>query len=320
MAGAWVRAERGRFAPWLAGAMMAGAASFFVLRADPPWWAGAVGVAAAVAACALVWRRPARAAALVALAVALGFASGQAAVWRAAPVVGLPSRAVLLTAAVRGVDVLPDGRRLVLQDVRLGEDGPLRRTVRVRMKRGDGTEVAAGDRVELRAVLRAPAPPAYPGAWDLQRDEYFAGIAGGGTALGPVRVMEHAAPSGLAATVQSVRDAVARRAMAAIPGPAGTVAATLLTGSAAAIPQADRAAFRDSGLAHLLAVAGLHIGIIMGLVMGATRLGLAAWPTRRCIGRRSPSRPGRRWWRGRHTWCWRGGTCRPSARSRWRAW
>ena len=50
-----------------------------------------------------------------------------------------------------------------------------------------------------------------------------------------------------------------------------------MTGGTAAIPQADRAAFRDSGLAHLLAIAGLHIGIVMGLTFGATRLGLALW-------------------------------------------
>ena len=51
----------------------------------------------------------------------------------------------------------------------------------------------------------------------------------------------------------------------------------LFTGLGTAIPPEDRAAFRDSGLAHLLAVAGLHIGIVMGLVMGATRALLASW-------------------------------------------
>jgi competence protein ComEC len=33
----------------------------------------------------------------------------------------------------------------------------------------------------------------------------------------------------------------------------------------------DRAAFCNFGLAHPLAVAGLHIGIVMGLAMGLTR-------------------------------------------------
>ena len=277
--GAWVEAERGRFAPWLAAAMIAGAGSYFALRAEPQGWIGGAAVLGASALCAVTWRSLARGAGLLVLAAALGFAAGPVASWRALPVVDLPSRAVVLTAAVRGVDALPDGRRLVLRDVRLAPGEPaLARIVRVRAKRGDATPVVAGDRIEVRALLRAPAPPAYPGAWDLQRDEFFAGVAGGGTALGPVRVMEHAAPSGLASWAQALRDGVAGRAMAALPGSRGAVAATLLTGSTAAIPLEDRAAFRDSGLAHLLAVAGLHIGIVMGLVMGATRLGLAAWP------------------------------------------
>ncbi len=63
----------------------------------------------------------------------------------------------------------------------------------------------------------------------------------------------------------------------ALPGSPGAIAATFLTGSTYAIPQADRAAFRDLGLAHLLAVAGLHIGIVMGLIFGLTRLLLACW-------------------------------------------
>ena len=243
-------------------------------------WAGPAGLAGSVALLVAAWRgQVVRGAALALMALALGFASAQWAAGRAAPVEVLPARAVVLSAVVRGVDILPDGRRLVLEDVRLGPDQPaLRRLIRVRMKRGDATEVAAGDRIEVRAVLRPPAPPAYPGAWDLQRDGWFNGVGGGGTALNPVVVRERAAAGGWASWAQGVRDAVGQRAMAALPGPAGAVAATLLNGSTRAIPQRDREAFRDSGLAHLLAVAGLHIGIIMGLFMLSTRLGLAAWP------------------------------------------
>lgn len=275
----WVERERGRFAPWLAAGLVAGTAGYFGVREEPPVWAGVAAVLAAVAACALTWRGLARGAALMLLALALGFLAGQIGSWRVLPGVDLPGRAAIVTASVRGVDVLPDGRRLVLDQVRLdGNEVPLPRAVRMRMKRGDGTPIATGDRIQVRALLRGPAPPAYPGAWDLQREEYFNGLAGGGMALGPVQVLERGLPSGLAARVQGVRGSVGARAMAALPGSSGTIAATLLTGATAAIPASDRAAYRDSGLAHLLAVAGLHIGIIMGLVMGTVRLGLAAWP------------------------------------------
>ena len=63
-----------------------------------------------------------------------------------------------------------------------------------------------------------------------------------------------------------------------MPGPAGAVAAALLTGGQSAIPAVELAAMRDSGLAHLLSVSGLHIAIVMGLSFGLLRLLLALLP------------------------------------------
>jgi competence protein ComEC len=275
-----IEAERGRFVPWLSVAMIAGVLLYFMLRAEPPGWWALSGMLAAVALCALGWRsRLARAAGFVAVAVALGFGSAQWAAGRAPPTETLPTRAVVVRAVVRGVDVLPEGRRLVLQGATLDQaDAPLRRTVRVRLRQNDITPVEPGDTVSIRALLRPPAPPAYPGGWDQQRDAWFGGLGGGGYALGAVTIVQHAPPDGWGARAQALREAVAARSMAALPGAAGAVSATLLTGLPQAIPEADRAAFRDSGLAHLLAVAGLHIGIVMGLFMVAVRRGLAAWP------------------------------------------
>ena len=280
---AWAEGERGRFVPWLPVFMGGGVVLYFALAEEPSRWAGLAAALFFVAACIPAWRYPLpRAAALAGLAAALGFLSAQGATWRALPIEALPSRAVVMTGLVRGVDTLPDGRRLVLDGVRTTEasgaaGGPLARKVRVRMKRGDLTEVSAGDRVQVRAVMRPPAMPAYPGAWDLQRDAFFAGIAAGGTALNPLVVLERLPPSGPAAGLQALRDGIGRRVMAGIAGAPGAIAATFLTGTTVAIPQRDREAFRDSGLAHLLAVAGLHIGIVMGLVLGLTRLLLACW-------------------------------------------
>jgi len=285
----WVEAERGRFVPWLSVCMGAGVVAYFDQRAEPNAWTRAAAVLVALLACVAAWRVPVgRALALAGLAASLGFLSSQAATWRALPIEALPTRAVILTGTVRGVDLLPEGRRMTLADVRLDPDKPpLARVVRVRLHRADMATIEAGDRVRVRALVRPPSPPAYPGGWDLQRDAFFAGLGGSGYALNPSEVLERAPPRGASATLQGVRDWIAGRAIAGLPGPAGAVAATLLTGTTTAIPQRDREAFRDSGLAHLLAVAGLHIGIVMGLVMGATRFALALseraalhWPTK----------------------------------------
>lgn len=275
---AWAEAERGRFMPWIPVCMALGVLLFFWLRADPPRWAGGVAVGLCSAATALAWRSlGGRMAAVAAVAAACGFLAAQTATWRALPGAELPRTAVIVTGTVRAVDILPDGRRLVLDGVRLGESDPIVRRLRVRFKKGDQTAVVAGDVVRVRALMRPPAGPSYPGGWDLQREAYFNGLGGGGTALGVMTVLDHNAPAGLSAMIQAARDAIGQRVMASISGPPGAIAATFLTGSTLAIPQADRAAMRDSGLAHLLAVAGLHIGIVMGLVFGATRLALAAW-------------------------------------------
>ena len=268
-------AERGRSMPWLAVFMATGVLGFFVLLQEPPSYAGPVLLSASAGLLLLLRRRAvAGAAAMAILATAAGFASAQFATQRAPGLLMLPQKATMVVATISGIEQLPEGRRLTLSGAQLAGGPALARSLHVRLRGTDATVLATGDPVRVRTVLRPPAPPAYPGAWDLQRDAYFSGLGGSGTALGLVERLGSQAEAG-AGWWQGVREAIAARFMAGLPGPEGTVAATLFTGLGTAIPADDRAAFRDSGLAHLLAVAGLHIGIVMGLVMGVARFGLA---------------------------------------------
>ena len=269
-------AERGRFMPWLGAFMITGALGYFALDHEPPAYAGPVLATSAVAMVVLLRRQAVgRAAAAALLALSVGFASGQWATSRAPAPLVLPRKATLITATVLQVDELPTGRRLVLGDAHLDGGPVLPRILHVRLRNTDAGTIEGGDTIRVRAVLRPPAPPAYPGAWDLQRDAFFNGLGGSGMALWPVERLAQPGQSSLRRWVMNLRQIVADRIMAGLPGVKGAVAATMLTGLGTAIPTDDRAAFRDSGLAHLLAVAGLHIGIVMGLVMGATRFALA---------------------------------------------
>ena len=91
--------------------------------------------------------------------------------------------------------------------------------LRVRLKKGDTQEVATGDTVRLRALVRPPMPPAYPGAWDLQRDAWYSGQAGSGYALGPVERIAETPPSGSDAPgAAAAREIIARHIAAVRAG------------------------------------------------------------------------------------------------------
>jgi len=287
-------AERGRFVLWLPVFMGIGVLTYYGLRSEPPAWIGArlAGAGFAAALCSPNRRLP-RAIGFSLGFAALGFASAQFATARLPPIeADLPGRARMATGVVQAVEVLSHGRRITLGDVVLTADErpsarasrvranpvePQRlvRMARIRLAAGDDTPVETGDMVQVRAMARLPPPPALPGGWDTQRDAFFAGIGISGYALGGLRITGHESPGRFGARVQSLREIVARRVAAAVPGAPGAVAVTLLTGASRGIPEADHDAFRASGLAHLLAVAGLHIGIVMGFALGSARILLA---------------------------------------------
>ena len=275
---------------WLPVFMAAGVLTYYDLRFEPPVWTGAAMAVPAVLAAIVARERPWQRAALAALAaITIGFTAAQFATARALPpLAALPTHATQVTGTLRAVEALPDGRRVTLEDVRL-DDGPLPlpRFLRIRLRREDHAELNTGDTVRIRALVRAPGPPAYPGGWDIQRDAFYAGLGGSGFALGPVESLAQGTPAAPLRMVQRLREIIAGRVAAAIPGSAGAFAVTLLTGFQNEMPLADHDAFRAAGLAHLLAVAGLHIGIVMGFAMLLARTAFAAsehaslfWPTK----------------------------------------
>jgi competence protein ComEC len=126
--------------------------------------------------------------------------------------------------------------------------------------------IARGGTVRLRARLSPPPSMALPGSYDFARDAWFKGIGGVGRALGPVEVLTPSAPGGLELT----RDRLGRQVRDRMPGSSGTIATALATGDKSAVSKADADAMRRSGLAHLLAVSGLHIAAVVGAAMLVT--------------------------------------------------
>jgi competence protein ComEC len=264
-------AERGRLFLFVPVAMGSGVLVYFDLTREPPMWISIALIVAAAGLLGSTWRYAMpRAVAVLALAAVLGFGRAQVQTLAMPPLLVVSHHGVSIEGQVVGVDLLPTGRRIRIAAPRLNGGPAQSRSVRVKLRRGDDTAVKAGDTVRLRALLFGPSRPAYPGGWNFGRDQYFAGLGAVGFAISPLDVTV-IAPPGWLSGLRQVREAIAARVLADMPLDTGSIAATLLTGFEDAIPPEERQDFITAGLAHILAVAGLHIGIVMATLYALAR-------------------------------------------------
>src|SRR5690606_21423232 len=119
--------------------------------------------------------------------------------------------------------------------------------------------ITAGDRVAVKLSLRPPAKPLLPGAYDFARYAYFDRIGAVGFTLGDIRIIEKAADTGLASHIASLRQRIRERITSGLAGEEGAVAAALLVNDRGSISKDVLEAMRESGIAHLLAISGMHL-------------------------------------------------------------
>ncbi len=270
--------ERERLVLWWPVLAIAGVAAYFSLPVEP--WAGWGPIALLSASlAAFACRRH-----LLAFVIAVGLA-GAAFGWTVsqlrvlaveAPMLDRETGSVALSGQVTRVE--PRGgtaARLVLEHVTIDDWRAESTPRRVRVHVADASGISIGDVIEGRAVLRPPPPPALPGGYDFQRAAFFDGIGAVGFTLGRPDVQATDDSDPLAA-LQQTRLGLTEAIRAALPEETGAVAAALVTGQRGAIGEDVVAAMRDSGLAHLLAISGLHIGIVAGFAFFLARAMFAA--------------------------------------------
>ncbi|NNC36019.1 MAG: DUF4131 domain-containing protein [Hyphomonadaceae bacterium] len=136
--------------------------------------------------------------------------------------------------------------------------------VRIRLKPGD---FKAGDTVQVRAVLNQPPDPAIAGGYDPARRAFFEQIGGYGFAVGVPEVIDfhpRSVVNILRVRLVKFRYAMSQHIQARAPPRTSGLQAALLTGDRSAIPEEQERYLRDAGLAHLLAISGMHMGLLAG--------------------------------------------------------
>ena len=278
-------AEGARASLWLPVCLGLGIAGYFALPQEPPPWLPLPFALGLAALAGLAWQRPAlRAPALALGLLGLGLLVAMLRTQSvAAPVLAEELGPRWVSGQVVQVEIVESRPRLLLADPTVSglpaEATPAR--LRLRLLR-PLSDLRPGDFVSLRAVLRPPPEPAAPGAFDFARRAYFQRLGAVGYAVTAPRIDGSAAGGdwsrGFRIAWAAARQALGQRITAALDGVPGAVAVALITGDRSAIPEAVLEDMRISGLAHLLAISGLHLGLVAGLVFFAARAGLALIP------------------------------------------
>ncbi|MBN9553730.1 MAG: ComEC/Rec2 family competence protein [Alphaproteobacteria bacterium] len=239
-------AERQRWPLWLPVLLGAGAGLYFAWPAEPPVWLGwALALLSGASAVVAVRSHQAWARAGLALVAALTLGFGAAKLREArvaAPVLEKPMVAHL-TGRIVALDWGQSGLRIILDQVRSG---------------------------------RLPDPPA------RVRLLVFARIGATGFAYGAPTPVPLARPlhlwERLPILIEDLRAGLTRRIRAELPESQGAIASAIITGERGGIAPEDEAALRDAGLAHVLAIAGLHMALVGAGLFWLARALLAAVP------------------------------------------
>ncbi|OAN77470.1 competence protein [Jannaschia sp. EhC01] len=272
--------QRGAMMPWSAVALGCGVALYFSLPVEPGVPAYAVAVCVALVAATLgLWSREVLGPMGMAVSlVALGFCvAGFRAHSVAGPVIDFRYYGAI-EGRIVGIDRSnSDAVRLTLDQVRLDDVRNTPRRVRIALHGDQGFMAPQpGAIIFTTGHLSPPGGAAEPGGFDFQRHAWFQSIGGVGYTRAPVLLLEP--PEDGVAPLFTLRMGLSSAIQSQIAGQPGAFAAAVLTGDRSGLSQASTQDMRDSNIAHLLAISGLHMGLLTGFVYAALRTLLALIP------------------------------------------
>jgi len=208
----------------------------------------------------------------VALFISLGFAAATYEAHDVAgPVLNDIRRPVEVTGSVVSIEPSAGTHyRMTISPTKMSRLAPGRypKTIRVTV-RTKGDIVYPGDLVSLVARLQAPSGPVIPGGFDFAQRAWFSSLGAIGYAISPVTLVNAGHPKELdfAENVARSRVQLIHHLSKQVDSEAGLMAVALMTGARSILTEETRDDMRAAGLAHLLAISGLHIGLVAGSVL-----------------------------------------------------
>lgn len=196
--------------------------------------------------------------------------------------------AAAISGEILEIDASDKKRRILIRILDgTAEGGILPHQVRVSDRFGK-VKAEPGDIINADVFLLPLPSPTHAGAFDFQRQLYFQGIG----AVGYIRDVEEITKSDkgwfIKRAAENVRFALGQEILDAAPDEAAGFLLAIMTGERKALSKGLQEDMRRSGLAHLLAISGLHMGMLGGTLfflirfLGALSPRIAlTWPVKK---------------------------------------
>ncbi|SLN36516.1 ComEC family competence protein [Falsiruegeria litorea R37] len=275
--------QRGYLFPWMPVCLGAGIGLYFLLKSEPEWWAYPLLLTTAFAGMHRALRHADLWTPLIACIslISLGFVlAGARAHWISGPVLDWRYYGPVEGRVIAIDRSASDAVRITLDHVRMDRVSPSETPRKVRLSlHGTSPVLTPGDFIMTTGHLSPPQGPVEPGGFDFRRHAWFLEL--GAVGYTRVPVLRAAAPDhrDWSVWIYRLRLSASRHIQSILPGEVGGFAAAITTGDRSAVSQETLRDLRTSNLAHLLAISGLHMGLLTAFVFGALRTGLSLVPS-----------------------------------------
>ena len=203
--------------------------------------------------------------------------------WRvAAPVITDSRYAREIQGTITQLEQRPTGLRIILEEIHIPDAEAAYLPARIRVSYRGDIMPRIGERVSIEAVLRAPPEPSVPGLYDFTRRAWFQSLGGTGFAVSEITSLSNPGDVGadsIKFEPARLRQILNHEISAAMKNNSiSSIATALITGDRSGITEETRNIMRDAGLSHLLAISGLHMGLVVMILFTGSRFTMAFFP------------------------------------------
>lgn len=273
------------------GSFMLGIGGYFALPIEPSWSALLIPLCMSLCFCLIALKYQATLSIFVAMSLAIGGAvvsKYTSLNYQQAKIIP-PQHVSTLVGRVYKVQKRKNGYSMLIKPLEMSsrpnQDLPKRVMIYSRI---DEALPELNEIILVKTVLDAPSGASHPDGFDFSFYYHFRDIGGIGfsiskwqkTDLSNVRLpIDQSLLEKTGLTLEKQRMNIAQRIETALPHQSGAFAKALLIGDRSGIDEPALEALRKSGLAHILAISGMHVALVSGTIFAFIRLFLVFIPS-----------------------------------------